>query len=727
MKRSLEATKPTSNPTETTPAPSQETPLFDALQLEYNYVGTGDDLEIIGSEHTPVIAAFSDISGDETSRKAYEDMLNTIPADSPESHIPIYLETFQHEARKLDPNFIRPAAIFKSNDKIFWNASTGAGTTGLAVVSSDSGERLGADVNAGVITDLPASHKLIIADNDLLQRLEMDNILNLGSIVNDEGDRMLYPLYGAIVIDGGNTNTTSNEVSTGADSLKAKEAAYASRKKDKLDKLGLPYDATPEEIKAAVAERKAQHRQTPRNAAEIKALEDELDMTKVFADDADLQAEIAAATATAAVVKPGRAAGFTDAQTAILDTMRGRRVTAGQLDMQHPQGVSPELERARNHLNSLRDEMAKVAAKRQGRLFSSKNNSHADLEAEYDETLAILGKMECDTLLNDTTKTESEKNVGVIAFIFDEQQKLREATAKRLKNTSVSTMIEWVNRGTKTQRLLKGAAIGAGSVLIGAGVGAIVGAAAGVGLAAAATVTATSVTRFGRYYAKEDSKQGRGMSILDATQSEKAKRDAIHSLEQNSSGDKFTLASQQFKELFDTDTKKEQEKRRKSARRAIGGVALGMLVGGAAAYAIGEVADGAIGEWSNRTIATPEAAAQPVEPTPEGSSSKDVDEIIPKQPEPIRTPEYSIHASTVTLGEGWYQTFSEVGITDPGQQYALLHNQALMQELANQGLAYPDATLGGWGINMTVDGKMPLESLKLIEDYAKQSGYSLAS
>jgi hypothetical protein len=451
--------------------------------------------------------------------------------------------------------------------------------------------------------------------------------------------------------------------------------------------------------------------------------------------------------------QPERARGWSKEQTAEIDKIRARRQasnsnvasqalpaapdarnTADTSTNPDAEPVDPVIERARKQLDALRGEMATVAGKRQGRLFNFNSKKHAELEERYKQQMATLGKLECHDLLNDDTKTDSEKNVGVIAFIFDEQQKLREATTESLKNSHVSKMINWLHEGTKTQRFLKGAAVGAGGVLIGAGLGAVAGVAAGAGLVAAATVTAKSLTRFGRYYAKADNKAGRGMSTLNAQQESDAKNRAAQAIEQNGEESKFNVAADHFKNMFDADTRKEQEKRRQSTRRAIGGVAVGMLVGGAAAYAIGELIDGGkLGDFANRNLGGEQVEAKPVEAP---SSNHDIDPTDngngapapkPELPPQVVEHDFSPAAETINLGEGWLQTFNEAGIADVNQQYALLNNQALMQELANKGLAYRDANIGGWGINMTTDGKMPADALKLIESYANRNGYNLAS
>jgi hypothetical protein len=450
-----------------------------------------------------------------------------------------------------------------------------------------------------------------------------------------------------------------------------------------------------------------------------------------------------------------KARGWSVEQTAAMDKIRARREaangdtstrplsvtpearnTSDSSDNQETEPVDPELKRARDELDDSRTKMAALAAKRQGRLFNFANKNHSKVEEEYKQRLEALGKLECSGLLNDDTKSDKEKNIGVIGFIFDQQQKLREETIEGLKNTPVSKMINWLHTGSKKQQLLKAVAVGAGGVLLGAGVGAVAGVAAGGGLVAAAAVTKMAV-RFGRYYAREENKQGRGMNLLDTDQAKDAQKGARQALKGSDEEDKFSIASDHYKEIFDTDTRREQEKRRKSAKRAIGAVALGMVVGGTAAYAIGELVDGGkLGDLSNRFIGGENAGATSgsgqidvhhdvgqMNASPNAADHTDGFQDIPK---PVEH-DFAPSAKTIDLGEGWLQTFNEAGIANVNEQYALLNNQALMQELANKGLAYRDVNIGGWGINMTADGKMPADALKLITDFARRDGYDLAS
>ena len=83
-------------------------------------------------------------------------------------------------------------------------------------------------------------------------------------------------------------------------------------------------------------------------------------------------------------------------------------------------------------------------------------------------------------------------------------------------------------------------------------------------------------------------------------------------------------------------------------------------------------------------------------------------------PRPTRPlpPEFSVAASTVTNGEGWYQTIQEAtGVTDPAKQAAIL--QKIGPVLQEKGWAYP-MTDGTWGISRP--GALPRDVLELIKN-----------
>jgi serine/threonine protein phosphatase PrpC len=98
---------------------------------------------------------------------------------------------------------------------------------------------------------------------------------------------------------------------------------------------------------------------------------------------------------------------------------------------------------------------------------------------------------------------------------------------------------------------------------------------------------------------------------------------------------------------------------------------------------------------------------------PVGGGRQSSDPIpVEKIPAPVRPPEFSVAASTVTSGEGWYQTIQEAtGVTDPARQAAIL--QKIGPVLQEKGWAYLMSD-GKWGIDHP--GVLPRDVLELIKN-----------
>lgn len=77
----------------------------------------------------------------------------------------------------------------------------------------------------------------------------------------------------------------------------------------------------------------------------------------------------------------------------------------------------------------------------------------------------------------------------------------------------------------------------------------------------------------------------------------------------------------------------------------------------------------------------------------------------------IVAPNFTPSAHNVTRGEGWYQTFREMGITKASEQAKLL--QKVGPQLQSRGWAYPMKN-GSWGISHT--GQIPDNVLELIKN-----------
>lgn len=80
---------------------------------------------------------------------------------------------------------------------------------------------------------------------------------------------------------------------------------------------------------------------------------------------------------------------------------------------------------------------------------------------------------------------------------------------------------------------------------------------------------------------------------------------------------------------------------------------------------------------------------------------------------------FSAEAKRIHKGEGLFETFKQMGI--PKSE----HEQLLREvgpKLEKMGIAYRDHKIGGFGINMTEDGKMPKKALEVISKAAAHRG-----
>lgn len=280
----------------------------------------------------------------------------------------------------------------------------------------------------------------------------------------------------------------------------------------------------------------------------------------------------------------------------------------------------PALVHAEEKLVTLREEMATVSAKRQGKLFG-RGRRYQEVKQQYDEQLIKVAKLKMGDV-DRTQLTDSELNGMAIGHYLEEQNALRAASKEKLANTATGKFINWITEGSKAARLGKGMLVGAGGVIVGAGVGALLGVAAGAALVAGAAATMKVAVSSARGFAVKDNQQGRGMSQLDEN-THKLEAQQYFTRHADSTESREDLAHTYFQEVYEKDTQEEQEKRRASARRGIAGAAIGMVVGGTAAYLIGEAVDARpdgklrFNDWSNRHVdPIPDVSAEDKDVTP---------------------------------------------------------------------------------------------------------------
>ena len=113
--------------------------------------------------------------------------------------------------------------------------------------------------------------------------------------------------------------------------------------------------------------------------------------------------------------------------------------------------------------------------------------------------------------------------------------------------------------------------------------------------------------------------------------------------------------------------------------------------GGAGGAATGELPD------SGSTIDSGDAGS-----VPELPSTPDVS----PDTTPDATPEVLSGADQIEAGEGFIQTFSEMGISDPEVQQSILGNTDAMNQLVEMGVAYEAPELGGYGLYLN-NGVLP--------------------
>ena len=225
-------------------------------------------------------------------------------------------------------------------------------------------------------------------------------------------------------------------------------------------------------------------------------------------------------------------------------------------------------------LEELREELAISSAKRQGKMFSGSTKKHDELQKQYFTKLQELGKLH---LAQHPDYSDEEKKLITTSVLFDEQEKLRESTISKYEDTKTTKMVRWMNKGSRWQRIARGAAVGAA-----AGVGGtFLAGAVGAGIVTGSVLLAS---RFARGFALQDG--NRGMHSYE---------DTIEVTEQSlnsESNSSYSNDDQRINHLsyligdqkdFEKSIRTEQSKHRKAA--AIGSIAIAAGAGaGSALY-----------------------------------------------------------------------------------------------------------------------------------------------
>lgn len=327
-------------------------------------------------------------------------------------------------------------------------------------------------------------------------------------------------------------------------------------------------------------------------------------------------------------------------------------------------------------LGGLRTSFAEITAKQSSRIFSfsESRQKYESIRKEYKETLVALGKqVEADLEETNPDRTKEQRNADVIKFILEEQARLREETQEKFKDTKVSKFIDWFTSGSRAQTFAKGALMSGGIAAIGLLSGGI-----GLGVGITAAGAAGLGARFARGYALSD--KDRGLKDVDQAITED-KQEELGEIIKNSDTS-YEGAAEFAIGTIDKERDEQQSKRRRALGRAAVLTGVSLVIGSAVSVAsdyIGDLLD-----------------------TGAGAISDQVGDVLPE------VHNWSPDAMTINPGEGWYQTFQEMGIDSSGWSGLL---EKVGPELQSRGWAYQMSN-GSWGISQP--GQLPSDVLELI-------------
>lgn len=372
-----------------------------------------------------------------------------------------------------------------------------------------------------------------------------------------------------------------------------------------------------------------------------------------------------------------------------------------------------------------------------------------------------------------------EKPAKVAELLGSELGQLREAVDGQLKEMAGRGFAAFMNRGNLLNRMMKrivvGAALGSAATLVASGVGLSAGIAAGAAIAAK-TGARFAASRYSKTLDREHK------AVTKAVEEENLS---------GASDDVVDHALTTIREVTRAESKKDRKSNLKQLGATALLMAAGGFAASTALEFIGFGGDAAADAGERELAADPRPSAAGLEsqaienshlsddfaqeqgsyhhdqlfggnqssPTPEPTLSPTMEPTSAPTAEPAPAGEGALAgyegvaltgegvadgpssqladsvdydgtiesaASYIDIGEGWYDTFEQMGLSE-GVWRILLEDEQLMTQLQEMGLAYPDDSIGGWGINMTADGKMPQEALDLIRQSAFNHGFAVVA
>ena len=354
---------------------------------------------------------------------------------------------------------------------------------------------------------------------------------------------------------------------------------------------------------------------------------------------------------------------------------------------------------------------AQALAKRmKGKLFKSVRRSTKEADIQYEDTMRFLDRytMALDNSMMKQWALEGRDDEE-IAQLLEEQQQIRaeQRAAQNREELTKGKLASWLDKYANLSTKKKVAlSIGAGAVALTAGAAlATVGGAAAVTGGVVLTATKVGKTYFqqrSKIYSKDAAKDvPKAKAYTVDSSGEVVKRTG--SARQQIISAKDTVQATRESAIKDAD-------RNKKIAVGLAGVSALLIGGGIATKAVEHGDD--VRSWfenqkdaniSDTKVTVPSDAPMQID-------SLEMPQIPAPEPNIESSADFSVDASTVVAGEGWYQTFTELGIP-ASEQPALL--QKIGPALQEQGWAYPMAD-GTWGISRP--GTLPSNVLELVQN-----------
>lgn len=371
--------------------------------------------------------------------------------------------------------------------------------------------------------------------------------------------------------------------------------------------------------------------------------------------------------------------------------------------------------------DELKSGMFAGRAKRE-QLLNEKERALAEARAAYGKRIAEL-KEEAGLYDGDEDEVKQAKSDDIMnsmrSLSVDVRSAVNEELKSRMENPGRLERIKdafgkFFMDGGKVQQAIKGGSAGAtAGFLVGvSGVGLPVTAAA-MFVAGAGLNKATKDYNIKKAALGEEVMDKDGNAVDEVTDEQfDGWKDGVKRYNKTDEGSATYLG----REMLGVSRKKGHERADEAASKnklVMGGFAVGAVLSGLAGSAV----SGAGETVSAQPDAHASSPASEVTPSTTGTESASPAPNVGKFA-------FSPEAATIDPGEGWLSQFADMGLS-PDQAEQLFSDQELMNKLVENGAAYVDSssTIGGYGINMSPDGKLSADAMKIISDAINAKNY----